>query len=252
VSCLLAIWRKELKSYFNSPIAYIFMWFFLVVTALKFFFLRGEGPQGQIRDNFFVTQEASLTAYFSVFPIALGVLVPMLCMRMWPEEYKSGTIETLMTLPVKAWQVVCGKFAAMLSILAVTFALSLTVPWSVNEAAVSAIDIGPIIGGYVGAFLMGAAYCAVGLLMSSFTREQVIALLSTFIVSLPLALAGTAYVEGPTPDWLSPIAKFVGFAVRFQSIERGVLDMRDMLYFLSVTVLFVFLNITVVEARRLK
>ena len=248
----IAIWKKELRSYFNSPIAYIFIWFFLILTAVKFFFLRGEGPQGQLRDNFFAAGEASLTSYFTIFPFALGVLVPMLCMRLWPEEYKSGTIETLMTLPVKAWEVVVGKFMAMISILIVTFALSLTVPWSVSLVAVQSLDMGPIIGGYVGALLMGAAYCAVALLMSSFTREQVVALLAAFIVCLPLSLAGTSYVEGPTPVWLSPIAKFVGFAVRFQSIERGVLDLRDMFYFTSFTILFVFLNVTVVEARRLK
>ncbi len=252
MSRMTAIWKKELRSYFNSPIAYIFIWFFLVLTAIRFFYLRSEGPQGQIRENFFLANEASLTSYFSVFPIALGLLVPMLCMRLWPEEYKSGTIETLMTLPVRAWEVVIGKFMAMVSILFVTFSLSLTVPWAVSLAAKEGLDMGPVIGGYLGALLMGAAYCAIALLMSAFTREQVIALIAAFIVCLPLALAGTAYVEGPTPAWLSPVTKFVGFAVRFQSIERGVLDLRDAFYFLSFTLLFVTLNITVVEARRLR
>ncbi|MEE9392965.1 MAG: ABC transporter permease [Planctomycetota bacterium] len=248
----LAIWRKELKSYFNSPIAYVFMVLFLLYAAAKFFIWSSPGPYGAFRGNFFIQGEASLTDYFSVFPLVLAFLVPALCMRLWPEEYKSGTVEVLMTLPVKPWQVVFGKFFAMVTILLFTFVLSFSVPWAVNLMAVDGLDWGPVIGGYVAAFLMGTAYCSIGLLTSAFAREQVVALLAALFICLPLAVAGTPDIDLFTPTWLSPFGKFIGFSVRFESIEKGVLDVRDMLYFTSFTGLFVFLNIVVVEFRRLR
>ncbi len=252
MGCMIAIWKKELRSYFNSPIAYVFMIVFLAYAAAKFFIWTSRGPTGEFRGNFFVQGQASLTDYFSVFPLALGVLTPALCMRLWPEEIKSGTMEVLMTLPVRAWEVVMGKFLAMASILAITFLFSLAVPYSVSQLAVDGLDMGPIIGGYVGAFLMGTAYCAVGLMASSFTKEQVVALLLSFVICLILCVAGTPDIDLFTPKWLSPIARFVGFSVRFESIEKGVLDIRDMFYFLSVTAAFVVANISIVEYRRLK
>lgn len=249
---VVSIWSKELRSYFNSPIAYAFMLLFLVYAALKFFIWSSAGAYGEFRGNFWVRGEASLTDYFAVFPIALAVLVPALCMRLWPEEYKSGTVELLMTLPVKSWEVVLGKFFAMMSILTLTFLLSLSVPWAVSQFAVEGLDIGPIIGGYVAALLMGAAYCSIGLLSSCFTREQVVAFLLALFICVPLAVAGTPDIDLFTPSTLSPIAKFIGFSVRFESIGKGVLDVRDMFYFASFTILFVFLNVTVVEYRRLR
>lgn len=252
MSRMIAIWRKELRSYFNSPIAYIFMSFFLFLSGLQFFYFGAEGPQGVNLPNFFTAGEASLSSYFSAFPARLSLLVPMLCMRLWPEEYKAGTIETLMTLPVRAWEVVCGKFLAMVSILAATFLLSLSVPFVVSMVAKDGLDMGPIIGGYLGAMLMGSAFCAIALFASAFTREQVIALILGFIICAVLAHVGTPDVDQATPAWLSQPLKFVSFSVRFQSIERGVLDLRDAFYFLSFTLLFVYLNITVVEARRLR
>ena len=252
MSRMFVIWKKELRSYFGSAIAYIFLLVFLVYAALQFFVWTRRGPNGEFRGNFFLQGEAALTDYFAVFPLALSVLVPVLCMRLWPEEYKSGTIEVLMTLPVRAWEVVLGKFCAMLSILALTFLLSLSVPLSVSMAAVEGLDLGPVIGGYVAAFLMGAAYCSVGLLASSFVREQAVALLLTLIVCIPLAVAGTPNIDILTPAGLSTVGKFIGFTVRFESIEKGMLDLRDMFYFISFATTFVVLNVTVLEYRRLK
>ncbi|MEZ6195819.1 MAG: ABC transporter permease [Planctomycetota bacterium] len=252
MSRVIAIWGKELRSYFNSPIAYAFMILFLSYAAAKFFVWSSAGPYGEQRFNFWVRGEASLADYFSVFPVALAVLVPALCMRLWPEEYKSGTVEVLMTLPVRSWEVVCGKFLAMLSILVATFLLSLSVPWAVSRFSVEELDMGPIVGGYVAALFMGAAYCSVGLLSSCFTREQVVAFLGALFICVPLAVAGTPDIDLFTPTWLSPIAKFIGFSVRFESIGKGVLDLRDLFYFASFTALFVFLNVTVVEYRRLR
>ena len=240
-----AIWKKELRSYFNSPIAYLFIVIVLWYTALTFF-IWGKPL------NFWIRGEAGMKEYFSAFPLVLGFLVPALCMRLWPEERKTGTIEILMTMPVRAWEVVLGKYFAMTSIVALTLLLSITVPWSVNSLAKDGMDMGPVVGGYVGAFLMGSAYCAVGMFMSAFVREQVVALLAALAVCLPLAVAGTPLIDIFTPDGLSAIGRFVGFTVRFESIEKGVLDVRDMFYFASFSVLFVFLNVTVLEYRRLR
>ena len=249
---MLAIWRKELRSYFNSPIAYAFLLLFLIYAALKFFIWTSPDEFGRPRGNFFLQGEASLTDYFSVFPIALGVLCPALCMRLWPEEYKSGTIEILMTLPVRAWEVVVGKFMAMVSIIFLALLFSLSVPWTVNRLAVGSLDMGPVIGGYAAALLMGAAFCAIGLLTSAFCREQVVALLVAFVVCVPLAVMGTPDIDVFTPSWMSPIGKFIGFSVRFDSIEKGVLDIRDIFFFGSFIAAVIYLNVTVIESRRLK
>lgn len=252
MSTVISIWKKEARSYFNSPIAYLFLFFFLVYAALKFFIWTSPGAYGTFRGNFFIRGEATLTDYFNVFPYAMGLLVSVLCMRLWPEELKSGTIETLMTMPIRSHQIVFGKFLAMLQIVALALAISLTVPISVSTLAVDGLDWGPVIGGYIAALLMGAAYCSIGLFASSFTREQVVALLVSLVVCGILAFAGTPDIDLTTPEALSPIGKFIGFAVRFESIEKGVLDVRDMFYFLSVTGIFISLNIAVVEYRRLK
>lgn len=249
----LAIFRKEIGAYLNSPIAYGFMMIFLVYTALEFFIFPQASPTGGILGNFFMQGQASLTAYFSRFALGFGVLVPALCMRLWPEEYKSGTIEILVTLPVRSWEIVVGKFLAMVALIALTLALSAaTVVWSVSSLAVGDLDMGPIIGGYIGALLMGSAFCAVGLFTSSFTREQVVGFIGALIVCVVLAVVGTSRIDLMTPDSLQPVGKFIGFSGRFASIEKGVLDIRDAVYFLSVTLIFVFLNVTVLQYRRLK
>lgn len=249
---MFVIWKKELRSYFNSPIAYIFIVAFLIFTGMQFFQFSSRGEQGEFRGNFFIQGEASLTDYFRVFPLMLSILVPILCMRLWPEERKSWTIDVLMTLPLRAWEVVCGKFLAMLSILAMTLLFSLSVPWTVSGLSVEGLDWGPIWGAYGAAFLMGAAYASIGLVMSAFAREQVVALLAALFVCFPLALIGTSDIDLLTPNWLSPIGQFVGFSVRFASIAKGVFEFRDIMYFATFTALFVFLNISIVEYRRVK
>ena len=157
-----------------------------------------------------------------------------------------------MTLPVRAWEVVMGKFMAMLTILAAAFLMSLTVPWSVSWLAVEPLDRGPIVGGYVAALLMGGAYCAIGIFVTAFTREAVTGLLLALATCLMLSFAGSSLVDLVTPGVLSEPLKFVGFSVRYESIEKGVLDIRDMVYFLSFIATFLVLNITVLEYRRLK
>ena len=247
-----SIWLKELRSYFNSPIAYIFIVLVLALSMAQFFFWTTRGPHGEFRGNFFVQGEASLKGYFEVFPFVLSILIPALCMRLWPEETKSGTIEVLVTLPVRAWELVAGKYLAMLSVVAITLGCTLVVPWYVSRVSVEGLDLGPIIGGYVAAFLMGAGYCAVSLLASAFTREQIVAFLVSLFICVPLALVGTPDIDIFTPNVLSEPMKFIGFTVRFESIAKGVLDVRDIVYFLTFSLIFVFLNITVVQYRRLK
>ncbi len=155
---MFAVFRKEFGAYLNSPIAYGFMLAFLIYSALEFFIFPQVGPSGGLLGNFFMQGQASLTGYFSTFAVAFGIFIPALCMRMWPEEYKSGTIEILMTLPIKTWEIVVGKFLAMVALVLFTLVLSLGVVWSVSSLAIGDLDYGPVIGRYTAALLMGAAF----------------------------------------------------------------------------------------------
>jgi len=252
MSRILCIWKKELRSYFTSATGYAFLFLFLLLTSFLFFVLPSVDLKSGFRGNFFLQGEATLTDYFATFPVALGLFVPILCIRLWPEEYKTGTVEVLMTLPVRASDVVIGKFLAMVTIVATALGLSLVVPCTVGWVAVDGLDAGPIIGGYVGALLLGGAYCAVAMFATAFTKEQVTGLLVALVICFFLTFAGTAAVDLVTPDWLSERLKFIGFSVRFSSIEKGVLDFRDLFFFFSFTAMFAFLNVSVLEYRRLK
>ena len=170
--------RKEFAAYFNSPIAYIVIVLFLVVTSVLFFF-----PQG-----FFVIGQASLRAFFSLLPWTLVFFIPPITMRLFAEEKKLGTIEVLMTLPVRDHEAVLGKFLGaygfVLAMLAFTLSLPLTVAWLGDP------DPGPILGGYVGALLLAASYVAIGLFVSSLTENQIIAFIVSAVALVALVLIG--------------------------------------------------------------
>jgi len=233
-----AICRKEIGGYFNSAIAYIAIIVFLVVTNSFFFF-----PQG-----FFVVGQAWLRPFFTLLPWTLLLFIPAVTMRIWAEEKKLGTIEVLMTLPVKDWEVVMGKYLASLAFYVIMLALTLTLPLTV--AYLGQPDSGPIVGGYVGALLLGAAYLAIGNFVSTLGNEQMVAFIITVWSLAVLLLIGLQGVVAFVPDVVAPVLKYASLATHFDSVGRGVLDSRDVFYYLSVIGFFLFLTVRSVESRK--
>jgi len=223
-----AIFKKEFVSYFISPIAYVFIVVFLIGTNFMYF------------QPFFLINQAEMRNYFGLLPWVFLFFVPAITMRGWAEEKKSKTVELLLTWPVSDAQVVLGKFLASLAFLAVTVALSVTIP--VTLFIIGHPDPGPIIGGYAGALLMGAAYLAIGLWVSSHTENQIVAFILAWVAIFVLMIIGHPVVTLKAPSFLVPLFSFLGLFTHFESIERGVIDSRDVIYYLSVAGVFLFLN----------
>ena len=231
------IFKKDLGSYFNSPIAYIVM----VVKLLVYggLFLPGLfNPQGM--------QEATMRPFFGLAPLLFAILAPAITMRLLAEERGSGTIQILATLPVRDLDVVVGKFFAALAL--VTVALLLTVPWALSVEYVGDPDWGPIIGGYVGLVLMCGAYISIGLMASSWTDNQIVAFILGFVICFAFFLMGKVLPLAPTA--LVPLLEALSFDHHFQNIARGVIDSRNVIYYLSVTVFCLFVADQALERRK--
>jgi ABC-2 type transport system permease protein len=167
---------------------------------------------------------------------------------MWAEERKLGTLETLMTLPLRDWEVVLGKFLASLLFMVIT--LALTFPLPVMVGAIGHPDAGAIFCGYLGLVLLGGAYLAIGLWISSLTENQIVAFITAAVVCLILFIVGVDIFLTAVPKWLVPVLKGLALGSRFSSIERGVIDLRDVVYYLSLIGFFLFLNVRAVEMRK--
>lgn len=223
-----AVYTKELKSQFYSLTAYSFTVVFLVISGWLFF------------QGFFLINQASLRPYFDLLPWYLLLLVPAVAMRTWAEEKRQGTAEVLLTLPVPEWQIVGAKFAANFTFVGVALAFSLTLPISVSR--LGDLDWGPVIGGYLGAWLFAGAELALGQWISSLTTNQIVAFLATLAAAFVLLVTGLPFVlasAGPLSDLLYRISTLT----HFQSIAKGVIDLRDLVYFLSFIGLFLYLNV---------
>ena len=232
------IFWKEFRSYFSSPIAYIFIISFLGVTNWLFF------------RTFFLVNQSSLRPFFSLLPWIFLFLAPAITMRSWAEEKKLGTIEILMTLPIKEYEVVIAKFLSTFVFLIVT--LFLTFPLPLTVMVLGNPDPGPIWGGYVGAFLLGGAYLAIGLFSSSLTENQIVAFIVSIMLCFALLIVGEDFVLINAPSVLVPVFSYLGLGAHFQSIGRGVIDSRDIMYYLSVIGFFLFLNQISIESRKWK
>lgn len=218
--------RRELSSYFASPVAYVFLVIFLLLTGF-FTFTAGA---------FFERGEASLTSFFMWHPWLYLVLVPAVGMRLWSEERRAGTLELLFTLPIAPWQAIVGKFLASWVFLAI--ALALTFPVVVTVNVLGEPDNGQIFAGYLGSLLMAGAYLAVTCMTSAMTRNQVVSFILSVVILLFLILAGFTPVTDLLVRWASPavVDTVAAFSVmtHFDSFQRGVIDSRDLLFFLSV------------------
>lgn len=230
------LFKKELMAYFNSPIAYIFIAVFLIVGNWLFF------------NVFFIQGQATMRNYFSLLPWIFLFLTPAITMRLWSEEKRNGTIEFLLTLPITDWQAVLGKFLGALTFLIISLALTFTIPLTIIKYGNP--DLGPIIGGYLGAVLMGATFLALGSFISSLTKNQIIAFIGAVVVSFALFILGTNFVVYPAPQLLQPILKFVGLGAHSENIARGVIDTKDIIYYGSFIWIFLWLNKQVIELRK--
>jgi ABC-2 type transport system permease protein len=232
------ITRKELSAYFGSPMALIFVGAFLVVTLLAFFWV----------DTFFARNIADVRPLFRWMPVLLLFLVAALTMRQWSEEQRAGTLEVLLTLPVRRIELVLGKFFAVMTLVALALALTLFLPITVS--ILGDLDWGPVFGGYLAALLLAGGYAAIGLFVSSRTDNQIVSLILTVLLGGFFYVVGTTGVTGLVGDPLGEILRAIGTGSRFESIERGVIDLRDLLYYLSLTVAFLALNVLSLDAKR--
>ncbi|MCE5208157.1 MAG: Gldg family protein [Chloroflexi bacterium] len=227
---ILSITRKELEGYFGSPLAIIFLGTFLAVVLFTFFTV----------EKFFARGIADVRPMFQWLPILLIFLLAALTMRQWSDEKRSGSIEILLTMPVSRFQLVMGKFLAVMAFIGLALLLTLPIPITVSR--LGNLDWGPVAGGYLAAFLMAGAYAAIGLFISSRTDNQIVALISTMIVGGLFYLVGTRSVTDFFNGSLSNLFWAIGTGSRFESIERGVIDLRDLVYYLSLTGIFLLLN----------
>lgn len=239
---VLVIMRRELRSYFATPVAYVFIVIFLILSG-AFTFQIG---------NFYERGQADLIPFFTFHPWLYLFLVPAISMRLWAEERKTGTIELLMTLPVTLWQAVVGKFLAAWLFTGVALALTFPIWLTVNYLGDP--DNGVIVASYIGSFLMAGGFLAIGACLSAFTRNQVIAFIITVTVCFLFLLAGYDLVLGAVQGWLpQPVVDAIAslsFLTHFSSIIKGVIDLRDLVYFALVIVFFLLANAVVLDMKK--
>lgn len=235
---VLAVTKRELRAYFNSPIAYILLAAFGIVSGWLFFL------------GFFLNERASVRELFAYWPILFVILVPAISMRLWAEERKAGTDELLLTMPLTHTGIVAGKFFAALLLLLAAILMTLPVPIIVSR--LGNLDWGPVIGGYLGALLLGGAYLSLGIVISSFTENQVVALILSAIVCFLLLIIGESFVLQAVPEGLARVLREVSLAARFDNIERGVIDSRDLIYYASFIGFFLSVNVVTLKVRTWK
>jgi ABC-2 type transport system permease protein len=230
-----AITRKEVASYFNSPVGYIVLTIFLLLIGSLFFFLR-----------LFLYNEASLRGLFEMAPWAFVFFGPAIAMRLIAEEKKTGTIELLITMPVRDWEVIVGKFLGGLFLLMVGVAA--TGFYAVTVAALGPVDPGPVAGGYLGLLLLGAMFLSVGLLTSAWTSNQIVAFIVSLILCLALWLLDD--LRAYMPAGAAGIIEYVSAASHHRNLARGIIDLRDILYYLSVIGLCLYLSKEALASRK--
>jgi ABC-2 type transport system permease protein len=239
---VLAIFRREFASYFATPLAFVFIVIFLVLSGAFAFYLGGFYERGQ----------ADLAPFFNYHPWLYLVLIPALSMRLWAEERKSGSIELLMTLPVTLTQAVTGKFLAAWCFAGV--ALVLTFPMWITVNYLGDPDNGAILAAYIGSFLLAGAFLAIGACLSAATRNQVIAFIFTVVVCFGFLLAGfplvLGFFEGWAPQPLVDAIASLSFLTHYSSIAKGVIDLRDLVYFGTLIAAWLVANALVLDMKK--
>lgn len=212
------IFKKELKDYFTSPIAYIVITIFLLVTGWFFFM------------TFFLNNQASLRNYYGLLPFTFAFVIPAITMRLFSEEMSIGSYEILLTMPVTFSDIILGKFLAGTAFVAAMLLPTLSYPITISF--VGQLDLGPVIGGYTGAVLLGASYTAIGLFASSLTRNQIVAFIIGLLICFFLTLIDKMLLF--FPGSIVKVIGYIGADYHFQNISKGIVDSRDILYFASL------------------
>lgn len=242
MSATAAIFRRELGNYFTTPVAYVFIVIFLALNGVFTFYVGG----------WYEREQADLQTFFDYHPLLYLFLIPALSMRLWAEERKSGSIELLMTLPISTWQAVAGKFLAAWAFTGI--ALALTFPVWLTANYLGNPDNPVILVGYIGSYLMAGAYLAVGACVSAFTRNQVIAFVIAVVICFVFMLSGTPLVLDLFQGWLpqSLINTISGMSIttHYNSILKGVIDLRDLVFFFSFIGCWLLANIIAVEMKK--
>lgn len=239
MSVALSLFRREFASYFVTPVAYVFIVIFLALLGAMTFFL----------GSFFERGEADLAPFFAFHTWLYLLLIPAISMRLWSDERKTGTIELLLTLPVSATQAVIAKFLAAWAFAAI--ALALTFPIWITVSYLGDPDNGVIVTGYLGSLVMAGAYLSIGSCFSAASKNQVIAFVLAVLACLLFTVAGTSLVLNFISGWAPPIVLEVvsslSFIANFDAISKGVLDLVNLIYFVSVIALFLFINVILVN-----
>jgi ABC-2 type transport system permease protein len=239
---LLPIFKRELSGYYVTPVAYVFIVIFLLLTGVFTFQLGGFFERGQ----------ADLRPFFDFLPWLYLFLIPSVAMRLWAEERRSGTIELLLTLPVSRGAAVLGKFLAAWAFIGI--ALVLTFPLWITVNYLGNPDNGAVFAGYIGAMLMGGGFLAIGACISAVTKSQVIAFVVTVVLCLGFLLAGFApvidFFRGWAPDPVVNTISSFSFLSRFDALSKGVIQLRDLVFFGSLIALFLAANTVVIEMKK--
>jgi ABC-2 type transport system permease protein len=228
------IFKKEFRGYFISPIAYIVISIFLILTGWFFF------------TTFFLYGQAEMRNFFSLLPIILSFIIPAVTMRLFSEEFNTGSYELLLTMPVSSLNIILGKFLAATAFVAIMLVPTLAYAFFISF--LGDLDWGPVFGGYIGAVLLGASFSAIGLFASSLTRNQIIAFITGMTLCFVLTLIDKMLFF--LPESLLGVFQFLGADYHFQNISKGIVDSRDLLYFLSVCFVMVYGTNLVIQEKK--
>tara|TARA_Y100000739_G_C20527790_1_gene427390 strand:+ start:166 stop:900 length:735 start_codon:yes stop_codon:yes gene_type:complete len=240
-SCWVIV-KRELGAYFSTPLAYVFIVIFLALSGAMTFFMGAFFERGQ----------ADLNSFFSFHPWLYLFLIPAISMRLWAEERKTGTIELLLTLPVPTWVIVIGKFLAAWGFIAI--ALVLTFPLWITVNYLGSPDNGVIFASYIGSLVMAGGYLSIGSFLSAVTKNQVIAFILTAVVCFLFLMSGVelvqSFFQGWAPSFVLEALSSMSFLTHFNTIIRGVIDMRDVVFFGSIVGVFLYVNASVIDLKR--
>ena len=230
------LFTKELSGYFNSPIAYIVIIVFSLICGWFF------------ASNIFIGGVVTISNYLNVVPLIFTFFIPAITMRLFAEEVRSGTIEVLTTLPVKDYEIILGKYLSAVALIAIGILMTLIHPLTLS--ILGKVDAGQIIGSYKGLFLMGAMFASIGLFSSVITKHQIVAFIAGFVICFAFFMIRNSldYI----PAGLIPLFEYIGIGSHFENIAKGVIDSRDVIYYLSVISIFYILTLSAFSSRRWK
>lgn len=239
---IITIFKRELNSYFATPVAYVFIVIFLIMSGALTFYL----------GNYFERGQADLNPFFQFHPWLYLFLVPAIAMRLWAEERKTGSIELLMTLPISIGQSVVGKFLAAWVFIGIS--LILTFPIWITVNYLGNPDNGVILAAYIGSYLMAGGFLAIGSCISAMTKNQVIAFIITVVICFLFLLAGSPLVLNFFKAWIPQnfvdAISSLSFLTHFASLAKGVIDLRDIIYFVSLIGIWLYANTVIVELKK--